>query len=145
MGVFGKIGPKSSKYASKKIGLVLKMGVYGIFGKIGPKSSKYAPRNIVIALKMRSPPLSRKIYLLTSILAFKKLETTQIKKNKKKLANFGQFWKFFSKTRFFGLWARTNFCIFFENGSIFPILWVPTRLWPILINFLKICEYWCGV
>ena len=56
MGVFGKIGPKSSKYASKKIGLVLKMGVYGIFGKIGPKSSKYAPRNIVIALKMRSPP-----------------------------------------------------------------------------------------
>ena len=27
MGVFGKIGLKSSKYASKKTGLVLKMGV----------------------------------------------------------------------------------------------------------------------
>ena len=36
MGVFGdsgKIGLKSSKYASKKIGLVLKMGVFGDFGK----------------------------------------------------------------------------------------------------------------
>ena len=33
MGVFGKIGLKSSKYASKNTGLVLNMGVYVGFWK----------------------------------------------------------------------------------------------------------------
>ena len=55
-GDFGKNRTKSSKYASKKSGLVLKMGVSGSFGKIRVKSSKYAPRNIVSTLKMRNTP-----------------------------------------------------------------------------------------